>query len=130
MTTRKTFAQLMGEVFVTGDFGATTTATTTESPPLTAAAITDAIKRLRAELPVVYYIASEHVEDKTAVYMLPNDQALAGYDLVCHPDRVPALHIDLVGKCVLLPMDDAEQKRRDKLVGEKFRNAWMSYTMT
>lgn len=126
--TRKTFAQLMDEVFITGDPNATTTATTTEAPPLTAAIMLEAIEQLRAT--IVYYITSEHVEDVGAVYKLPNDQARAGYDLVCHPDMLPALRLDFAGKCVLLPMNDAERQRRDRLVGEKLRDAWLSYMMT
>ena len=115
MTTRKTFAQLMNEAFVTED-PAATTATTDEAPPLTAATILDAIRLLRANLPVVYYIASEHVEDATAVYRIPSKYAQSGYNLVCHPGRVSLLRVELSGQCVLLPMDDAESQRREKLM--------------
>lgn len=123
--TRRTFAQIMNETFLTGDVPSTTTTTASAepAPSLTLDAILELRRKLQAELPmpVIYYFASEYVEDKTAVYKLPNDQARAGYDLAFHPDMLPAVMAELAGQCILRPMDKAEEKRRADLTADMMR---------
>jgi len=126
--TRKTFAQLMNETFLTGDVPDTTAtaasaASAEPAPPLTLDTLLEVRRRLHAELPtpVIYYFASERLEDRTAVYKLPNDQARCGYDLAFHPDMLSVVSAALSGQCILRPMDNAEEKRRADLTAEMLR---------
>lgn len=98
-----------------------TTASTEPAPSLTLDMLLEVRRKLQAELPVIYYFASEHVENKTAVYKLPNDQARAGYDLAFHPDMLPSVAAELAGRCILRPMDNAEEKRRADLTADMMR---------
>lgn len=110
--TRKTFAQIMNETFLTGDVSdmTATTASAAPAPALTLDTWLEVRRKLMEDYPVTYYIASEHVEDKTAVYKVPSEFARCGYDLVCHPTMVPTL-LDSAGG-LLRPLDDAEIDRR------------------
>jgi hypothetical protein len=110
--THRTFADLMNETFLTGDVP-DTTATTASAEPVPSLApdtLMEVRRKLQEDYPVTYYIASENVEDKTAVYKVPSEYARCGYDLVCHPDMVPTLVAGTGG--LLRPLDDAETDRR------------------
>ena len=121
--TRKTFDQLMNETFLTGDVPSTTatTASTEPAPSLTLDAMVEVWRKLMEEMPVIYYFASEYVEDKTAVYKLPNDQARCGFDLAFHTDMLPSVAAELAGQYILRPMDNAEEKRRADLTADMMR---------
>lgn len=120
--TRKTFADLMNETFLTGDVPDMTdmTASAEPAPALTLDTLLEVRRKLMEDYPVTYYIASENVEDKTAVYKVPNEFARCGYDLICHPDMVPTLMSSFFGP--LRPMDNAERARRDDLMWRRMHD--------
>lgn len=87
-----------------------TTSTTTNTPPLTTAAMLDAIREVKQRLRTVHYVTSEYVE-RGKFYALPNEDAPLGYDFVCHPDDVGEMQARATGY-MLIPMNDAEWQRR------------------
>lgn len=120
--TRRTFAQIMNETFLTGDVPDTTTTASAEpAPSLTLDTLMGVRRKLMEEMPVIYYFASEYVEDNIAVYKLPNDQARCGYDLAFHPAMLPTVLASAAGLCILRPMDNAEEKRRADLTADMMR---------
>lgn len=116
--TRKTFTDLMNETFLTGDASGTTTTTASAepAPSLTLDTLLKLRRKFQDDYPVTYYIASEHVDDKTTVYKLLNEYARCGYDLICHPDVVPTLMAKANHSALLRPLDDKEIDRRTKLM--------------
>jgi hypothetical protein len=112
---RKRIDELLDAAFLTG--GASTTTTTTV--PQSTLALDAYLKMRDAMSPVVFYMVSEHVESTTAVYQIPNDQARAGYDLVCHPNCVAELEARMAGVCRLRPIDAAEWRRRSDEMARK-----------
>lgn len=88
----------------------TATSTNTNTQPLTAAAMLDAIREVKQRLRTAYYMTSEYVE-RGKFFALPNEDAPLGYDFVCHPDDVGEMQARATGY-TLIPLGDAEWQRR------------------
>jgi hypothetical protein len=96
--------------------------TSTNAPSgggLTLSAMLKLIQDAKASLPVVFYIESEYVPKPIACYQIPSDEALSGFDLVCHPDHVGAMKAATAGCYLLMPMTEREWQRRNRLVAMK-----------
>lgn len=72
--------------------------------------------------PVVYYILSPHLPASQASFVrIANDGATPiGYDIVCHPDQLPALQAAGAGVAVLTPRGESVWRRRV----EKMLEGW------
>jgi hypothetical protein len=72
--------------------------------------------------PVIYSILAPNLPASQASFVrLANDGATPiGYDIVCHPDQLPALQATVAGIAVLLPRGDTAWRRRV----EKMLEGW------
>lgn len=64
--------------------------------------------------PVIFYMISKYFPEslKGQCIKLPSEHAPIGFDLILHPDNLPALETALLGKAMLRLLDDAEFDRR------------------
>lgn len=105
MTTRKTFAQLMNEAFVTED-SAATTATTAEAPPLTLKDILDAQEKF---LPILRYMVHDSVPpDGFYKFNYPPSYTVRHFDcfLLVHPTMFNEMVSVLSASIRLVEMTD------------------------
>ncbi len=80
--------------------------------PATMLLLAKALQQRQAGKPVLYYIATDKVADITQVYRLPDDRSAAGFDIVFHPDLLPAVTKQMADRYTLHPLDADEIARR------------------
>lgn len=80
--------------------------------PATMLLLAKALQQRQAGKPVLYYIATDKVADITQVYRLPDDRSAAGFDIVFHPDLLPAVTKQMADRYDLRPLDADEVTRR------------------
>ncbi len=82
--------------------------------PATMLLLAKALQKRQAGKPVLYYIATDKVADKEQVYRLPDDRSAAGFDIVFHPDLLPAVTKQMADHYDLRTLDADEIARRAK----------------